>query len=459
MSITAAIFDFDGTIVESDAMWNSVSGSFFARHGVRVAPEDARQFATLTIHQTCALLVDKYHVDSTAEALYEEFCAELRDWYVTKVPILAGCHELLDELLAAGVTMVIATTTPAREVRTALAVHGLDGHFLDIVSNEDLGCRDKRHPDVYLEALGRLDAIRAARGISACELSDVWVFEDAPFAIRTAHEAGFHVVGIVDESHPRHRNPEKDVRPYCDIMCHGYPELSLSLINDFADRPEGAEGALDVLVVDGSPCPSSDALVAWLAGQSDYVIAVDRGAEVLMRIGAAPDVFCGDSDSVSPGAAAWAREGAKTTIAFPSEKYATDLAIAIGCAEHEAGRRSRVARLTVTCASGGRPDHAFAVVGLLANHAAMRPRLVEDGFEMCVLGPGESWELGEGAVGKTFSAVAVAEGTFVSECGMRWELDVRPMALLDDMGVSNVVVSADAAVTCHEGVAACWLFA
>ena len=68
-----------------------------------------------------------------------------------------------------------------------------------------------------------------------------------------------------------------------------------------------------------------------------------------------------------------------------------------------------------------------------------------------------SWELGPGALGRTFSAIAVAPGTRVDERGMRWELTDKPMELLGDLGVSNVVTEPDACVTCRAGAVAAFL--
>ena len=210
--------------------------------------------------------------------------------------------------------------------------------------------------------------------------------------------------------------------------------------------------------MDGSPQPSSPDLVARLAGESDYVIAVDRGAEVLYAAGATPDVFCGDADSVSRSVAEWAHAAARTDLRFTSEKYDTDLGLAIACARHEAARRDARLELTLTCATGGRPDHALAVLGLAAANADARPRIVEDGCECRIRSPAGSpvWVL-RGCAGKTFSAVALREGTVVSEQGMRWNLDHRGMDLLGDLGISNVVAGDGARVECHEGVVAAYL--
>ena len=115
--------------------------------------------------------------------------------------------------------------------------------------------------------------------------------------------------------------------------------------------------------------------------------------------------------------------------------------------------------MTLTCASGGRADHALAVVGLLASVDSASVRIVEDGYEMRVLRPeGEArWELGPQAVGCTFSAIAVAPGTRVDESGMRWELSDKPMELLGDLGVSNIVTSPAASIVCRSGAVAAYL--
>ena len=274
--------------------------------------------------------------------------------------------------------------------------------------------------------------------------------------MRTARRAGFAVVGLFNDHDGRR---EEDVRPWCDIFAHGFAELSLPLLHDY-ERPAAAHGApLRALVVDGSPEASSPALVARLCDEADYVIVADGGADVCRAAGVVPDVFCGDGDSVGTEAAAWARSAARTCVSFPSEKYATDLALALDCARHEAARRGAPLAVTLTCASGGRADHALAVVGLLASVDSASVRIVEDGYEMRVLRPeGEArWELGPQAVGCTFSAIAVAPGTRVDESGMRWELSDKPMELLGDLGVSNVVTSPASSIVCRSGAVAAYL--
>lgn len=457
MPITGAIFDCDGTLVDSMGMWRQVVEGLLVKRGRPVPPEFFGRTEAVSLWDGCKLAHEEYGLGTDIPSLYEELCADIREAY-THVPLMPGAREFLQELADAGVPMVMASSTPVRELRSCLEFHGLAGFFRDVVSTEDVGGRDKEFPDVYEEALRRLGTPKET----------TWVFEDAPFGVQTSRRAGFHVVGLMNDHDGRR---EEDVRPYCNIYAHGFAELSLALLNDYADpvaaagdAASGEKPALPVLVVDGSPEPSSSALVARLAAEAEYVICADGGAAVCRAAGVVPDVFCGDADSASAADADWVRAGAATDIRFPAEKYATDLSLALDCARHEAARQGRALALTLTCASGGRPDHALAVVGLLAHAAragAVCARLVEDASELRILCPESQseWHLGTEACGCTFSAVAVAPGTRIDERGMHWELEDHAMGLLDDLGISNVVTSEDAVVTCRSGAVAAFLLA
>ncbi len=448
MRFTGAIFDCDGTLVDSMRMWHDVLTELGRRYAGDVPPDFFKRIESLSLWDEARVLHEECGGGESTQAVYDEICATVTERYVHEVQDMPGALVFLRAVRDAGIPMIVATSTPKREVVACLEAHGMAGFFVDVVSTEDVGGRDKDFPDVYEEALRRLGTDRAS----------TWVFEDAPFGVRTARQAGFPVCALFNDHDGR---DEAFLRRYADVFAHGFGEVTLELIADY-ERPVavgGEAGVLRALVVDGSPEASSAGLVARLAGEADYVIAADRGAQTCRAAGVRPDVFCGDDDSVDGGSAGWARGAAGTDIKYPSEKYATDLAIAIDCARHEAARRQARLELTVTCAAGGRPDHALAVVGLLAGAADASAREVEDGFEMRVLSPlgAATWDLGEQALGSTFSAIALSEGARVTERGMRWETSEKELPLLGDEGVSNRVTATDARVTCVSGVIAAYL--
>lgn len=206
--------------------------------------------------------------------------------------------------------------------------------------------------------------------------------------------------------------------------------------------------ACKVLVVCGSPVLASPELLCHLAGECDHIVAVDRGLDALLGAGLGCDVYVGDADTVSDEGRALVDAAADFEVERhnPYKDY-TDLALALDSVR----RRWPGAEVVVTCATGGRPDMALSVLGLLAGYADAPVWIEEDDTTARILHAGESWAI-QGAEGKTFSIIALAPGTVVSEQGLEWELDHASLGLLADTGISNVV-RRTATIQVHQGVA------
>ncbi len=209
-----------------------------------------------------------------------------------------------------------------------------------------------------------------------------------------------------------------------------------------------------VLLVCGSPVVASADLLRQLAGECDHVVAVDRGLDALLSAGLGCDVYVGDADTVSDAGRALvdAAEAFEVERHDPYKDY-TDLALALDSVR----RRWPGAEVVATCATGGRPDMALSVLGLLAGYEDAPIWIAEDKVVACILHPGESWTI-EDAEGKTFSIIAIAPNTEISEHGLEWELNHCPLGLLADTGISNVV-RGTAKIQVHQGVAIGYLLA
>ncbi len=207
-----------------------------------------------------------------------------------------------------------------------------------------------------------------------------------------------------------------------------------------------------VLVVCGSPVVASADLLRRLAGECDHVVAVDRGLDALLGAGLGCDVYVGDADTVSDAGRALVDAATDFEVERhdPYKDY-TDLALAL-CSVR---RRWPGAEVVATCATGGRPDMALSVLGLLAGYEDASIWIAEDETTARILHAGESWTI-EDSEGKTFSIIAIAPNTEVSEHGLEWELDHNPLGLLADTGISNVVRST-AQITVHQGTAIAYL--
>ena len=211
--------------------------------------------------------------------------------------------------------------------------------------------------------------------------------------------------------------------------------------------------ACKVLVVCGSPVVASADLLRRLAGECDHVVAVDRGLDALLVAGLGCDVYVGDADTVSDVGRALVDAATDFEVERhdPYKDY-TDLALALDSVR----RRWPGAEVVATCATGGRPDMALSVLGLLAGYEDAPVWIAEEETTARILRAGESWTI-EGAEGKTFSIIAIAPDTEVSEHGLEWELDHASLGLLADTGISNVVRST-VTIQVHTGTVIAYLY-
>jgi thiamine pyrophosphokinase len=434
----AAIFDCDGTILDSMPMWADSCIGLLRNYGVADAEKIFYERESLDMFAKCAWYHQNLGIGESGEALYRELWHTVERAYATEVRPYEGCERFLRTLKEAGVPCVIVSSTPPELLKSALRMHGLDGYFEEVIFAGDVG-RGKEHPDCYLHAGRRLGTTRES----------TWVFEDAPFGVRSAVRAGFPTAAILNDHDGR--DPEF-LELWATVVARSYDELSLDRLATMAPH------VVEALVVAGSPESSSPELVADLAKTSSFVVAADKGAEVLHAAGVRPDAFCGDEDSVNEQSRDWARTVAAQTDRHPVEKDDSDLGLAIALARAHAEEKGSALRITVTCASGGRTDHALGVWGVLAKNADVAPRLVEDKFEARVLSPAgvDSWQLKD-AAGTTVSVLALCDEARVTERGMRWELDGERLGLLDDRGLSNYVVRDDALIRCDKGTIAAFV--
>ena len=197
---------------------------------------------------------------------------------------------------------------------------------------------------------------------------------------------------------------------------------------------------------------SSD-LLRRLAGECDHIVAVDRGLDALLSAGLSCDVYVGDADTVSDTGRALvdAAKDFEVERHNPYKDY-TDLALALDAIR----RRWPGAELYTTCATGGRPDMALSVLGLLSAYTDAPVWICEDETTARILHAGESWTI-QGAEGKTFSIIAIAPNTEISEHGLEWELDHTSLGLLADTGISNIV-KGTTKIQVHTGTAIAYLY-
>ena len=191
MTLQAAIFDMDGTLIDSQMLWEVVFAEYGRRFGdgTPFAPSEAdnKTIRTLPTRLAVELLHDRYGIGESGEQLLAIANEIYVRFYGEEVQLKPGVAEFLEFCKMSGVRMCIATATAPNLVELALAHCGIGGYFERLFSCAELGV-GKDVPDVFLLAQEFLGADR----------EHTWVFEDSLTALETAAAAGFPTVGISD---------------------------------------------------------------------------------------------------------------------------------------------------------------------------------------------------------------------------------------------------------------------
>ena len=191
MKIKAAIFDMDGTLVDSlmvwDVLWSSFGAQYLQDPKFAPTPEDDKTVRTLTLKDAMELIHRNYGIGESGNALLEQANRMMVDFYANRVEMKPGAKEFLQHLKENGVKMCIATATASELVSVAMERCGLYEYFPKVFSCGDIG-KGKDQPDIFLQAAAYLGA----------PTEETWLFEDSLTAVETAKTIGMPVVGIYD---------------------------------------------------------------------------------------------------------------------------------------------------------------------------------------------------------------------------------------------------------------------
>ncbi|NLW77859.1 MAG: HAD family phosphatase [Ruminococcaceae bacterium] len=187
MKLEGAIFDVDGTLLDSMVIWDTIGGNYLRSRGITPKPGLDARFRSMSLYQAVRHYQDEYGLTDSADALMAGVNAMIEDYYAHQVQPKAGVPAFLESLHKRGVRMCLATATDHHLVEAALTRTGLWGYFGGVFTCSGVG-HGKDEPHIFHTALHFLGTPKAA----TC------VFEDALYAVRTAKQAGFTVAAVQD---------------------------------------------------------------------------------------------------------------------------------------------------------------------------------------------------------------------------------------------------------------------
>ncbi len=257
---SAAIFDLDGTLLDSLWVWQKVDEEFFAVRGMKKPADYARAIQGMSFREAAVYTVRRFGLAESADAVMDEWMRMTVEAYANDVLLKPGALSYLRALKRADVKLAVATANR----------------------------RELFGPT--LERCGALSLFDA-------------VFEDTLEGVTGAKAAGMRAYAVRDGGNDHH---SERIAAIAD-----------GVIDDFTDmehlHPLPAPGRC---VIFTARC-EGDPARAYAPVAGDCVLCADGGWRLARCIGVEPDLVIGDFDSSDEPAAL-------STVRVPVEKDDTD---------------------------------------------------------------------------------------------------------------------------------------
>lgn len=186
--VKLAVFDCDGTLIDSQVNILRAMGQSFARHGLAAPPDHAiRRVVGLSLVESMQMLLPDAEHDLHVRLAqdYKGAFQRLRaDRSLDPEPLYAGIADLLTSLRDAGWLLGVATGKSDRGLALALAHHGLTDHFVTLQTAD-------RHPSKPHPSM--LRAALAEAGVGA---GDAVIIGDTVFDMAMGANARVRAIGV-----------------------------------------------------------------------------------------------------------------------------------------------------------------------------------------------------------------------------------------------------------------------
>ena len=213
----AVIFDLDGTLIDTEPVWESVRRELAAQDGIEWPESASRAMMGMSTREWSAYMADVVGIGPTAELAARRTIDGLVERYDRDLPVLPGAREVVRRL-AAHWPLAVASSSPRDLIEHALQALGVRDLIAVVRSTEEGTARGKPAPDAFLWVADQLDA-QPARTV---------VVEDSAGGIQAGLNAGMPVVAV-----PRpFLTPPDDLLAKASVVLAHLDELTVELVDN-----------------------------------------------------------------------------------------------------------------------------------------------------------------------------------------------------------------------------------
>lgn len=206
-----AIFDVDGTLLDSMSAWFETTEQFFEENNITAGADAIDEFKEMRLDDSLPKIKKDYNLDTPIEDIFKWFLETVEHKYEHTIPIKNNADKYLKKLHDEGVKIALATSGFEPFCRAAFTRLGIWQYVDACAFSSEVGV-DKSNPDVYRLAAERL-------GLKS---EDCVVFEDIVLGIKGAKKGGFKTCAVFDDSNARQTEELKEL---ADMYISDFKEL------------------------------------------------------------------------------------------------------------------------------------------------------------------------------------------------------------------------------------------
>src|SRR6201996_8841672 len=187
MTSKAAIFDIDGTLIDSVDLHAEAWREAFAHFGHNIAFHEVRTQIGKGGDQLMPVFLPPEELHAKKEKI-EKFRGELfRREFLPQVKAFPMVRELFQRLIADGWKISLASSAKESELKIYKEIANITD-LLEAETSADDAEKSKPHPDIFQAAMARLGNVQP---------SDCIVIGDSPYDAQAASKAGIRSIGFL----------------------------------------------------------------------------------------------------------------------------------------------------------------------------------------------------------------------------------------------------------------------